>query len=358
MIKKVLYIINLVFVLLLLGVYVGVRVSPEFIAELSLFSYIYPFLLIVNLLFCLFWLFVKWKYLILPLVVILIGVDFIPRFIGINSSNENISENSLKVMTYNVKGFSQGAEEDRTIATRNKDSILSLIENYDPDIVCLQEYGSVKKSEKSFHYIMTKKLEYKYFYAPYNYTNYVRGSVIYSKYEISRSGALFPLDKEFYQKTYADIHFLDKKFRVYNVHLDSYMLSDEEKCEVDNIKTGQITSKQTSKNVLKKIVETTKEQSKEVRELSSVIENTDIACILVGDFNATAYSYTYQMLTSKLKDSFVEKGQGFSGTYNYFAPKFRIDYILVSDEIEVEAYQQDYFEYSDHNPVVVSFKLD
>ena len=51
MIKRILYIVNLVFVLLLLGVYAGVRVSPEFIAELSLFSYIYPLLLVVNVLF-------------------------------------------------------------------------------------------------------------------------------------------------------------------------------------------------------------------------------------------------------------------------------------------------------------------
>ena len=55
MIKKILYIVNLFFVLLLLGVYVGVRVSPEFISELSLFSYIYPLLLVVNICFCLFW---------------------------------------------------------------------------------------------------------------------------------------------------------------------------------------------------------------------------------------------------------------------------------------------------------------
>mgnify|MGYP003532735658 FL=1 len=92
MIKKLLYIVNLVFVLLLLGVYVGVRVSPEYIAELSLLSYVYPFLLVVNVLFCLLWLFLKWKYLFVPLAVVLIGVNFIPRFIGLNSENDNIAE--------------------------------------------------------------------------------------------------------------------------------------------------------------------------------------------------------------------------------------------------------------------------
>jgi endonuclease/exonuclease/phosphatase family metal-dependent hydrolase len=358
MIKRVLYIVNLVFVLLLLGVYVGVRVSPEIFAELSLLSYIYPLLLIVNVLFCLFWLLFKWRYILVPLASILIGIDFPTRFFGTNFEEDSLSETSLKIMTYNVKYFSEGVQEDRTIRQRNKDSILSVIESYAPDIVCLQEYASTKKAKDCFHYILTKQLGYKYFFAPYNYKDYVRGSVIYSKYEISTSGVLFPMDKEFYQKTYADINFGDKKLRVYNVHLDSYMLSEEEKYEVDNIKTGQITSEQTNKSVLAKLLETNKEQAKEVRELSSVIEQTEGNFVLVGDFNATPYSYTYQVLTKELKDSFVEKGKGFSGTYNYFAPKFRIDYVLVSEQINVEGYQQEVFDYSDHNPVVVDFKFD
>lgn len=358
MIKRVLYIVNIVFVLLLLGVYVSMRVSPEIFAELSLLSYIYPLLLVVNLLFCVLWLFLKWRYLFVPLAVVLIGANFIPRFIGLNSEDDNLDEDCLRVMTYNVKGFTQNAEEDREIRIMNKDSILSLIERYDPDVVCLQEYGSVKKSESSFHYVMTKKLGYKYFFAPYNYKDYVRGSVIYSKNEISTSGVLFPMDKEFHQKTYADIRFGDEKFRVYNVHLDSYMLSEEEKAEVENLKTGEITSKQTRKNVIEKILETNKVQAKEVKELTSVIEQTEGDFILLGDFNATPYSYTYQVLTKNMKDSFVEKGQGFSGTHNYFLPKFRIDYVLVSEQINVEGYQQEVFDYSDHNPVVVDFKFD
>lgn len=358
MIKKLLYIVNLVFVLLLLGVYVGVRVSPEYIAELSLLSYVYPFLLVVNVLFCLLWLFLKWKYLFVPLAVVLIGVNFIPRFIGLNSENDNIAEGSLRVMTYNVRNFQEGAQDDKSIAIRNKDSILFLVEKYAPDIVCLQEYASVKKSESCFHYIMVNKLGYKHFFAPDNMANYVRGSAIYSKYDISRSGTLFPMDKEYYSMAYADINVKKQKVRIYNVHLDSYMLSEEEKKEVEDIKEGQITSEQTSKSVLKKLMQTNKKQAQEVRELSNVINETEGSFLMVGDFNATPYSYTYQILTKGLKDSFVEKGSGFSGTHNFFAPKFRIDYVLASEKIGVESYKQEVFDYSDHNPVVVDFKIN
>ena len=357
MIKRILYIINLLFVFLLLGVYVSVRVSPEYIPELSLLSYIYPLLLGVNLLFCVLWLFLKWKYLLVPLAVVLIGANFFFRFVGINSSEEK-TENGLTVMTYNVKAFSQGAKDDRTIAIRNKDSILSLIEALSPDIVCLQEYASVKKSESCFHYVMTHNLGYTHFFAPDNTKNYVRGSVIYSKHPITRSGTLFPMSKEYYSKTYADIVVNKKKFRVYNVHLDSYKLSDEEKDEVNKLKDGEITSEETSKSIIVKLLETNKEQAKEVRELTSIINETEGAFLLLGDFNATPYSYTYQTLTKSLKDSFVERGSGFSGTHNDLLPKFRIDYILASEKIEVLAYKQDVFDYSDHNPVVVDFSLE
>jgi endonuclease/exonuclease/phosphatase family metal-dependent hydrolase len=136
------------------------------------------------------------------------------------------------------------------------------------------------------------------------------------------------------------------------------MLSEEEKAEVESLKTGEITSKQTRKSVIEKLLETNKVQAKEVKELTSVIEQTEGDFILLGDFNATPYYYTYQVLTKNMKDSFVEKGQGFSGTHNYFLPKFRIDYVLVSEQINVEGYQQEVFDYSDHNPVVVDFKFD
>jgi len=358
MIKRILYIVNLVFVLLLLGVYAGVRVSPEFIAELSLFSYIYPLLLVVNVLFCLFWLFFKWKYVFVPLAVVLIGVNFIPRFIGLNSeASDNEQSKSLSVMTFNVKGFQYNAENDKTIAIANKDSILSIIKSLSPDMVCLQEYSSVKKSETSFHYVMTKKLGYEHFFAPTNSSNYVRGSVIYSKYPITRSGTLFPMAKYYYSKTYVDLLVEKQTLRIYNVHLDSYRLSEEEKYEVNKIKDRKLISEETSKSILSKLLETNKEQAKEVRELKSVLDQTEEKYLLVGDFNATPYSYTYQMLIENLKDSFVERASGFSGTYNDLLPKFRIDYILASQGIDFLSYQQDVYQYSDHNPIFVKFKL-
>lgn len=358
MIKRILYIVNLLFVLLLLGVYIGLRVSPEFIPELSLLSYIYPLLLVVNVLFCLFWLFFKRKYIFVPLAVILIGSSYTPRFIGFNSQASNQEqEKTLSIMTFNVGHFQYNTQEDKKIAIANKDSILSLIKTMSPDVVCLQEYASVKKSKTCFHYIMTNVLGYEYFFAPDNSSNYVRGSVIYSKHSISRSGTLFPLKKNYYSKTYADVVYENKKMRIYNVHLDSYRLSEQEKNEVNKIKDAEMISEETSKSILAKLLETNKEQAKEVRELKSILDQTMEEYLLVGDFNATPYSYTYQVLQKDLKDSFVEKASGFSGTYNDLLPKFRIDYIFASQSIEFVSYEQNVYNYSDHNPVFARFKL-
>ena len=58
-----------------------------------------------------------------------------------------------------------------------------------------------------------------------------------------------------------------------------------------------------------------------------------------------------------LKDSFVERASGFSGTYNDLLIKFRIDYIFSSQAIDFLSYEQNVYNYSDHNPVFARFEL-
>ena len=145
--------------------------------------------------------------------------------------------------------------------------------------------------------------------------------------------------------------------RVYNVHLDSYRLSEEEKSEVNKIKDAELISEETSKSIITKLLETNKEQAIEVRELKSILDQTTENYLLVGDFNATPYSYTYQVLQKDLKDSFVERASGFSGTYNDLLVKFRIDYIFSSQAIDFLSYEQNVYNYSDHNPVFARFEL-
>ncbi len=356
MIKKLLYIVNLLVALLLAGVYAGEYLSPESFPKLSLLSYIYPLLLAVNVMFCIFWLFVKWKYLVIPLAVILIRVDYIPRLIGM-SSQDTVSENALRIMTYNVKGFGEGTETDKDRRLTNTDSILAIVKRINPDIVCLQEYASAKKDKNSFHYRMVDQLGYKYFFAPVNSKTYIRGSAIYSKHEIVKAACPFPMKKEYYSFSFADIAKGGKTLRVYNVHLASYMISDQEKEELNAVSKGRMTTEQTSKSVLSKLMSANQKRAGQVRELASILEQTEEDFLIVGDFNATPYSHTYDIISKYASDSFTKCGRGLSGTYNGPLPAFRIDYIFAGKNINVESYNHYKCDFSDHIPVYSDFKI-
>ena len=92
MLKRILYIANILVVLVLLGTYAGSFVRPEVAPLLSLFNYLYPFALIVNVLFCILWLFLKWRFLFVPLGVMIFGADYIPRLIVMNAGSDSEGE--------------------------------------------------------------------------------------------------------------------------------------------------------------------------------------------------------------------------------------------------------------------------
>jgi endonuclease/exonuclease/phosphatase family metal-dependent hydrolase len=73
--------------------------------------------------------------------------------------------------------------------------------------------------------------------------------------------------------------------------------------------------------------------------------------ILAGDFNDTPSSYVYTEITSKLDDTFVEKGNGFSITYAGRLPFLRIDYVMKSERFKTENYKRHKVDFSDHYPV-------
>ena len=85
-----------------------------------------------------------------------------------------------------------------------------------------------------------------------------------------------------------------------------------------------------------------------------------IQTLNVNDFPLINKDIKEKFFTIKqkdLKDCFVEKASGFSGTYNDLLPKFRIDYIFASQSINFLSYEQNVYDYSDHNPVFARFEL-
>ena len=94
-----------------------------------------------------------------------------------------------------------------------------------------------------------------------------------------------------------------------------------------------------------------------MREIRAETDASPYPVILTGDFNDTPASFAYRRVTHGLRDAFVEKGSGTSGTYDRLFNMFRIDYILVSEGVEVLHYYTFDNVYSDHMPVAAGLEL-
>jgi endonuclease/exonuclease/phosphatase family metal-dependent hydrolase len=146
--------------------------------------------------------------------------------------------------------------------------------------------------------------------------------------------------------------------RVYNCHFQSYKISPEEYSLTDPDKSGTRDQQvKEAKMITKKLALAFSIRAKQARTVASHIRKCPFPVIVCGDFNDTPYSYTYNILSKNLHDSFSDAGFGFSSTYNGFMNTLRIDYILFSSSMTALKYQTDHLPYSDHFPVTAVIKI-
>lgn len=60
-------------------------------------------------------------------------------------------------------------------------------------------------------------------------------------------------------------------------------------------------------------------RAQQVREIRAVIDSTHYPVIVAGDFNDTPSSYTYRRLKGDMTDGFWAVGNGFGGTFRFWA---------------------------------------
>ncbi len=98
-------------------------------------------------------------------------------------------------------------------------------------------------------------------------------------------------------------------------------------------------------------------RTEQTKTITEVLENSPYPIIILGDFNDTPQSYTYQQLKKDRKDAFVEQGNGWGTTYLKPFPFLRIDYILYDNELECTSYTRTAEIKSDHAMVEATFKI-
>ena len=106
---------------------------PQNHPQCSYFGLVFPVFLVLNILFLLFWLIVKWKWALLPLVGIGLCAGSARAYFPVNVQMEP-PEGSIKVLSYNVMAFGK----DKSLPW-NENPIMRYLLESGADVICLQE---------------------------------------------------------------------------------------------------------------------------------------------------------------------------------------------------------------------------
>ena len=250
------------------------------------------------------------------------------------NASESPHYGELKVMSYNVRSFGIYDELPSKTALNG---IRAFVKKEDPDLICIQEpYYNSSKEFKDFPY---RSLEYVHMEG--------KGLLaIFSKYPILETG-LLNLPKTNSNGVFVDIAYKDETIRIYNVHLESL-----------GITPGQgILKNEPTDKIYNGINHAFRKQMEQADVISSHLAASPHKSILCGDFNNGQYSSVYNTIKGDLQDAFLEKGTGYGRTYLFHGLPFRIDFIFADDAFEVKSFTNYDVQYSDHYPVMASFKL-
>ncbi len=332
-ITKIFWFINYIVAILLLLGYILPYFSPKLLSKFNVLSLAVPALIFINFLFLVFWIIKINRKFFLSFFVLAIGY-LISTPLYKFSNNKLKSNDSISLMSYNVRLFNAyNWFKDKTIPQKIK----HFIEKENPDIICFQEFHPKGNSLFSYpyKYIKTSDAKKKF------------GQAIFSKYKIINSGSLN------FSHTQNNAIFVDilknrDTLRIYNLHIESLGLNPNK----ENF--GQ----KDKEKILNRISREFQKQQNQVEKILAHQKQCSYPILLAGDFNNTAYSWTYKNLKGNFKDSFLEGGKGFGKTYSVRGIPLRIDFIFTDKILKINQHKNYTIKYSDHYPIMVTIGLD
>lgn len=238
---------------------------------------------------------------------------------AVSSATDESTSHSLHLVSWNAEGFQLNKDTLQASAT--------FIRNLHPDVICLQE----RPHDNLLHRDSISAV----FGYPYRVFNSREDEVlnlaVYSRFPLSN------MEEYYFPNSYnkvlqIDLQYEGRTIRLFNMHLQT---------------TGMTPAFQ-GNNLLHTYQLNAKERNRQVQLLAEAIASSPYPVIVCGDLNDTPISYAYRKLTGKLKDCFLEAGNGWGGTYQPSNNLFRIDYTFCSPELKTSAYHLYSNCWSDH----------
>ncbi len=347
--------LNLVAAATLLLTYLAPGISPINFWPLAFGGLVYPFLLLINIVFVIYWLIGFNARFLLSLLCIILGWKSLNSFMALNIRTEKVEVDpkkdiSLKLMTYNVQNFDLYNWNENEVS---RNHMMDIIENEDPDLLCFQEF--YYENSEDFHNVklLVNKYGYKYYHLAETYSfkdTHFWGVALFSKHPLEDKASIEFENSKTNAGVLADVIVEGKKLRVMTVHLESIKLGSEDYKYLKNI-GEKVTDWDSQKNILKKLRSAFHKRAEQADYINSLIARSPFPVLLMGDFNDTANSYTYRTMAENLQDAFLQVGWGTGGTYAGPLPSFRIDYILADQSLKVKDFKLIKKKYSDHYPI-------
>lgn len=357
LIRLLLLSVNLLMIAALLLSDLAPWVNPNTLLFPAFFGLAFLPLVAVNIVYILFWLLLKPKYIVFGLIAMVLSLPNLSRHMQFNlGATPDVQD--LHVLSYNVRLFDlyNWSNNDKT-----RDKILDYFQSKQPDVLCLQEYFR-SSDPRYFNTLDTIK---KTGLAPHVHEHFTAelhnglnkfGIATMSQHPIVYRGHV-PLDTAGHNVAiYTDIAWNDDTIRIFNLHLASVHLSAMEK---DINKHIEVMDQQQQWNDLKlmarKLAGGYKKRARQADHIASYIAKSPHPVIVCGDFNDSPGSYAYRRIKGALQDSFQSKGKGLGSTYLGFLPVLRIDYIMHDDQLSLRHFETDGVEFSDHRPLNAYF---
>ena len=370
-INSALFMFNIALLVLLLLAAFSDRVSPNSILFFAYLGLAFPYIFLINLLFCCWWIITfKWKRLLCCLLVFLLCYGSIRTSFPIHSKTKQKPDSCVKLLSYNTMNFQHMHPHNSNYSN----GIVKYITESKADIICIQEYAVSTNAnanllkEEQLNRALIKAYPYKKVHMKLNNNNSIFGIAVFSKFPIL-SSRMLDVKSSYNSTMEAEIDVNGKIITLINCHLESNKLSIEERSDyssfVGELKDGGINlgSKKFDDMYVKmasKLTPAYKIRANQVELVAKTVQNSPNPYIVVcGDFNDTPISYARRTVKGNLKDAFVESGSGLGVTFNKYRFYFRIDYIMHSKNIKSYNCTVDSrIHNSDHYPIWTYLELN